>query len=102
MRRRNVKAIGCAGSRRRGKLCGIAALDHRFVGERYLREDNTESLPAYRITSAALLARMTMAGWKLFAKGEVSNLFDSDYEVFRYYPMPKRNYRMTISVEYAQ
>ncbi len=30
---------------------------------------------------------------------EVNNLFSQDYDVILNYPMPKRNYRITLTVE---
>jgi len=36
---------------------------------------------------------------KFIAQAEVNNLLDQDYEVIVNYPMPGRNYAVTLSVE---
>ncbi|MEK6570076.1 MAG: hypothetical protein AABZ61_01800, partial [Bacteroidota bacterium] len=75
-------------------------ISHSLVGRRYTKEDNSESLPSYRLTNANLILTIPVQGRKLFAKAEVSNLFDKDYEVFPYYPMPRRSYRLMLGIEY--
>lgn len=73
---------------------------HSLVGRRYIKEDNSESLPPYHLTHANIVLSAPIGSRKLFAKAEVNNLFDRDYEVFQYYPMPKRSYSVTLGAEY--
>jgi iron complex outermembrane receptor protein len=75
-------------------------ITHSIVGSRFLTSDNTSSLPSYRMTSANLVLHQPAASLRFVAKTEVNNIFDSDYEVFKDYPMPKRNYRLTVGIEY--
>jgi len=58
-------------------------------------------LPSYRLTNAVLVVREVVGSWKLSAKGEFNNIFDEKYEVFRDYPMPGKNYRVTLGAEYT-
>lgn len=73
---------------------------HSVIGLRYTREDNSASTPAYRLTHANVAFDGTFGRLRMFVKAEVNNLFDKDYEVFLSYPMPKRHYRVTLSVRY--
>jgi outer membrane cobalamin receptor len=73
---------------------------HTFVGERFITQDDRQSLPAYRVTNANVILHESLATWKFFLKAEVNNLFDVDYQVFQQYPMPGRSYRCTAGIEY--
>jgi outer membrane cobalamin receptor len=78
----------------------VLNVSHAIVGSRYLTLDHTASMPSYRVTNLGVVIRQPFASWKIIAKGEVNNIFDNDYEVIRGYPMPKRNYRLTLGLEY--
>lgn len=75
------------------------------VGERYTLAQNT---PAYRTAPYAdhsLSLNHTFEFgkrhvWKLHASAEALNLAGVNYEVIKYYPMPGRNYRITIKISY--
>lgn len=75
------------------------------VGERYTLAQNT---PAYRTDPYAdhcvsLNHTFEFGGkhlWKLHASAEALNLAGFNYEVIKYYPMPGRNYRITIKISY--
>ena len=76
------------------------SLNNTLVGGRYLTADNTASLPSYRLTNANVVVNEPIGTLRILAKAEVNNILDNDYEVFKQYPMPKRNYRVTLGVEY--
>jgi vitamin B12 transporter len=71
-----------------------------YTGERFTSADNTLSLTAYRIVNVSAVVRTAMGGVTWQVKGEVANLFDTDYEVFSGYPMPGRAFNVTLGVEY--
>jgi len=48
----------------------------------------------------SLFCRVTYHQFKIMA--EIINLFDSQYQVIKYYPMPGRNYRITLSMNINQ
>ena len=73
---------------------------HSLVGARYLTADNTASLPSFRVTDANAVLRLPLDRWQVVLKAEVNNIFDSNYEVIKDYPMPKRNYRVALGLEY--
>lgn len=80
------------------------ALNYSFiyVGERYNQQENT----IYNYTQPWYTHDLSLSGsWKinktlLKASLEINNLFNQDYDVILNYPMPKRNYRVTIAIEY--
>lgn len=73
------------------------------VGERYTLAQNT---PAYRtdpysdhcLSLSRTFSLGKRRGWKLHASVEALNLTGVNYEVIKYYPMPGRQYRITIKI----
>lgn len=72
-----------------------------YVGERYNQQENIRynyTQPWY--THDISLSRdLTLQRVRMRCLLEVNNLLSQDYDVILNYPMPKRNYRFTISVE---
>lgn len=72
-----------------------------YVGERYNQQENIRynyTQPWY--TSDLSLSKDFRFGKvKLRGMVEVNNLLSQDYDVILNYPMPKRNYRITLTVE---
>ena len=82
---------------------GPWALNYSFiyVGERYNQQENIRynyTQPWY--TSDVSVSKDFHFG-KIRMRGlvEINNLFSQDYDVIINYPMPKRNYRFTLSIE---
>jgi len=72
------------------------------VGERYFLAQN---LPANRMEpyfdhGLSFNRNWTLRGMKIRVAAEALNLGDVNYEVVRFYPMPGRNYRLTIKIQY--
>jgi len=72
-----------------------------YVGERYRSSANTpENYEQPWYTNDLSLSRsFTHDRFKSKLTLEVNNLFSQDYEVVLNYPMPKRNYKLTLTVE---
>lgn len=72
-----------------------------YVGERYNQQENIRynyTQPWY--TSDISVSRdLTFSKVNLRALLEVNNLLSQDYDVILNYPMPKRNFRVTLTVE---
>lgn len=72
-----------------------------YVGERYNQQENIRynyTQPWY--TSDVSVSRdFTLGCVSLRTLVEINNLFSQDYDVILNYPMPKRNYRFTVTVE---
>lgn len=78
------------------------ALNYSFiyVGERWNQQENIKynhTQPWYT-SDVSLSADFTVRNVDLRALLEVNNLLSQDYDVILNYPMPKRNYRLTLSV----
>lgn len=72
-----------------------------YVGERYNQQENIRynyTQPWYT-SDVSLSKDFTLGRVKLRALAEINNLLSQDYDVILNYPMPKRNYRFTITVE---
>ena len=72
-----------------------------YVGERYNQQENIRynyTQPWYT-TDLSLSRDFTFGKVNLRALLEVNNVFAQDYDVIINYPMPKRNYRLTLTVE---
>ncbi len=72
-----------------------------YTGERYNQQENISSnyMKAWYTSDISLVKAFSWYRYKAKAMLEVNNLFDQDYEVILNYPMPKRNYRLTLSIE---
>lgn len=72
-----------------------------YIGQRY---DNSANIaenyqqPWYTHDLSASKA-IRLKGYRVKISGEVNNLMNQDYEVVLNYPMPKRNYKLILSVE---
>ncbi len=75
-------------------------LSGTFTGLQFTTEDNARSLPSYAVINANAVERLVLGGWAVDVKGEVSNLFDVNYQVVQYYPMPGRTFRLSVGVVY--
>ena len=72
-----------------------------YVGERYNQQDNIR----YNYTQPWYTSDVSMSRDFRFGKTsfrtlvEINNLLSQDYDVILIYPMPKRNFRITLTVE---
>ena len=78
-------------------------LNYSFVyaGERYHNSANIREnyeQPWYT-NDVSLLKTVALNDWSLKVALEVNNLLSQDYEVVLNYPMPKRNYKLTLTLE---
>lgn len=72
-----------------------------YVGERYHSSENTRDFyeqPWYT-HDVSVVKQFRIKKINLKVSGEVNNLFSQDYEVVLNYPMPKRNYKISLTVE---
>lgn len=79
------------------------ALNYSFiyVGERYNQQENiryNHTQPWYT-SDLSLMKDFNIRKVKMKAALEVNNLLSQDYDVILNYPMPKRNYRFTLTIE---
>lgn len=72
-----------------------------YVGERYNQQENIRynyTQPWYT-SDVSVSKDFTLGRWSLRVLAEINNLLSQDYDVIINYPMPKRNYRFTVTVE---
>ncbi len=72
-----------------------------YVGERYNQQENilyNYTQPWYT-SDVSVSKDLKVNNVNMRALVEVSNLLNQDYDVIANYPMPKRNFRVTLSVE---
>ena len=72
-----------------------------YVGERYNQQENIRynyTQPWYT-SDISLSKDIRIKRVNIRAMLEVNNLLSQDYDVILNYPMPKRNFRVTISAE---
>ncbi len=72
-----------------------------YVGERYNQQENIRYNHTQPWYTSDLSLNKTFRIGKINLKGliEINNLLSQDYDVILNYPMPKRNYRFSITVE---
>jgi vitamin B12 transporter len=71
-------------------------LRHSWVSYRYTTEINDRFLPAYSLESAAVRYLLPAGIFHASLKAEVSNMLNSSYQVVALYPMPLREFRVTM------
>lgn len=72
-----------------------------YTGERYSHKENTWRnyvLPWYT-SDLSLQKTLNINKKTLKATAEINNLLGQDYEVVLNYPMPKTNFRLSVSIE---
>lgn len=73
-----------------------------YVGYRYQLGENIAANLMLPYTLSDMTFRVEERLWDILAalKLDINNLFDEQYEVIRSFPMPGRNFRLTLSVSY--
>lgn len=75
-----------------------ANVSHIYVGKRYSQPENTAAnlMEAWHTTDLSLCREFTFGRVDIRAMLELNNLFAQSYEVVRNYPMPGRNFRLSL------
>jgi vitamin B12 transporter len=78
------------------------SVHHTYTGFRFVTETNDPRyvLAGYGKTDANISVRLTEKPFSADLRMEVTNLFDSNYELFPNYPMPLRSFALKILVDY--
>jgi outer membrane cobalamin receptor len=80
------------------RYAGLSAVvDFLSVSERYTTTSNNASLPSYRVFNVLVGYAWDVARSRMELKGEVLNLGDVEYQVMAGYPVPGREYRVSLS-----
>jgi outer membrane receptor protein involved in Fe transport len=80
---------------------GYAAYEARWVDRRPALESNNKWYPGYRfdVVSAGISIDLSRR-WKLHLDGALNNAFDEDYVLLSQHPMPGRESRLGLRLEY--
>jgi vitamin B12 transporter len=69
---------------------------YQFVGKRFTRVDNSQSLPAYRLTNLSLSRRLQFGEFEALLHAEMRNVFDKHFSIVEGYPLPGRELRVML------
>jgi outer membrane receptor for ferrienterochelin and colicins len=73
---------------------------YTFTGRRFTNFENTQSLNAVDLIEGNIYQNIQTGIVNTQVRFEVNNLFNSDYQIIEGYPMPLRNYKLSVSLEY--
>jgi len=68
----------------------------QYVGTRFSRADNSQSLPAYRAANFSLSRQIRFHEFNTLLHLEVRNVFDKHFSIIDGYPLPGRELRATL------
>jgi iron complex outermembrane receptor protein len=71
-----------------------------YTGRRYLTEDNSSSLPGYFVSDLSLGVRLKHSNTRYNLLFTAANIFDAGYQNMAYYPLPGRNYRVSLNFQF--
>lgn len=75
-------------------------LFYNFTGSRYTDFENTNSLSPVDLIEGNIYQNFNVGEVRTQVKFEVNNLLNTDYQMISGYPMPLRNYNLTLNLNY--
>ncbi len=75
-------------------------LFYTYTGKRFTDFENTNSLPAVNLLEGNVYRNFVLNKMNVQIKAEVNNIFNEDYQIIAGYPVPLRNYKLILSLEY--
>jgi iron complex outermembrane receptor protein len=76
------------------------SLTEMYTSKRFVTEDESVWLPDYWLTDMNVSTAIRLDLFRLNLRTEVSNVFNTDYQVLPGYPMPGRTFRLTVGIDY--
>ena len=76
------------------------SVDGQLVGRRYVTSDETMYLRPYQVFNGGVGYEIPFDGVRLRAGVKLNNVFNQDYEVMRFYPMPPRHLTMNLTLNF--
>ncbi len=67
-----------------------------FTGLRYITRDNSDYLPAYNTGDIIFSKTVKLGKFGIKLQFNIFNLYNTEYQSVAYYPMPGRNYRLSL------
>ncbi len=75
---------------------------HSYTGLRFTTRDNEEYLPAYNIGDIMISKTVSLKDFGLKLQFDILNLYNTKYQSVAYYPMPGRNYRLSLYFQFKK
>jgi outer membrane cobalamin receptor len=75
-------------------------LNYRLVSKRYVIDDNSRSLSDYNLLNGTISYTLPISGFILDAKLQVLNMLDKSIYIYDGYPLPGREVRFSLGVNY--
>lgn len=76
------------------------SLYHQQVSERYIKEDNSASLPPYSSVEGEIAFSYTLFDTQFQHRLEIENLTDQSYQIIAGYPVPGRSFLFTTTITF--
>ena len=70
------------------------SISQNITSSYYINTDNSISMPLYYLTNIVISKDFSIQKWNVSLGLKVSNLFDLDYQIISYYPMPGRSFEL--------
>ncbi|MFO8233963.1 MAG: TonB-dependent receptor plug domain-containing protein [Bacteroidales bacterium] len=71
----------------------------QYTGKRYTNADNSTELPGYFVADVFAQRQIKLKNTEANVKFSIKNIFDNQYQVIAYYPMPGRAYYINIKIK---
>ncbi|HVN48372.1 MAG TPA: TonB-dependent receptor, partial [Bacteroidota bacterium] len=71
-----------------------------FVGSRYTDAANIQRLPFYALTDVSLRKSLSLLSGNVTLQVSAKNIFNRDYQVYQFYPMPGRSLHVSAAVDF--
>lgn len=73
---------------------------NNYVGRRYIKKDNSNSIDPYYIADLSLGALINIRSIKFLMNFKIHNIWDTYYEVMSQYPMPQQYYSLSLTFNF--
>jgi len=78
----------------------MLSYEHVFTGSYYVQSDNLDSLPSWSVANAGLTYKLPYRKFGIELQFKVKNIFNENYYVINYYPMPLRTYYISMLLKF--
>ncbi|MBK9334767.1 MAG: TonB-dependent receptor [Ignavibacteria bacterium] len=73
---------------------------YSFTDKRFTDSYNNNSLPGYEVIDGNIFFTINLIGVKSTLRMDVNNIFNENYQTVSGYPMPLRNFKFSVNIEY--
>jgi len=73
---------------------------YNYIGSRFTNAENTEYVNGFPISNIILSKEFGFQKFSLNLDLHINNIWNKEYEVMQYYPMPKRNFEVGLKISF--